>query len=718
MATQNTALLKEDYINETFVTSVRLAGLDCADCAAKLEKKIALIDGVKSVNLNFGASKMTVEHNISLDNIIKAVDDAGYRAVPEGSAVSAADNLQQPYWIKNKRLILTVFSGIFVSAGFVLALLKAPNSVIIPLYVLGMLSGGFYVARSGLLALGTFSLDMNFLMTVAAIGAVAIGEWSEGATVVFLFALGNTLQAYTMEKTRKSIRSLMDLSPKEALVKRNGREINLPVEDIKINDIIIVRPGERIAMDGRVTSGTSAVNQAPITGESVPVAKKPGAEIFAGTINGRGSLEVEVTRLVADNTLAKIIHLVEEAQAQKAPSQQFVDVFAKYYTPAVIITAVAITIMPVLFFGQPFIPWFKKALILLVISCPCALVISTPVAIVTSIGNAAKNGVLIKGGAHLEKAGALQAIAFDKTGTLTSGRPEVTDVIPLNGLSREEFLRIAAAVEVRSEHPLADAVLRYAAQQGISYKPGTDFTAVTGKGAKATVDGKHYFIGNTRMMEESGFDLKPAAAIITNLQTQGKTAVVLAGGEEITGILAITDMVRENSQAAISSLRKAGIKKIIMLTGDTSQTARVIADKLNIDEYEAELMPENKLNIVKKLLAKYGKVAMVGDGVNDAPALAASTVGIAMGGAGTDTALETADIILMGDDISKLPYTMELSRRALNIIKENILFSLVLKGAFIVLTFLGLANLWMAVFADTGAALLVIANGLRLMKVK
>lgn len=715
MSAQNTAVQEKKYDSETVISSIRLAGLDCADCAAKLEKKVALVSGVKSVKLNFGASKMVVEHTVPLDKVIKAVDDAGYRAEPE-QATDVNDRPQQRYWIQNKRVILTVISGIFVGAGVALSFFKLSNTVIIPLYVLGMISGGFYVARSGLLSLRTFSLDMNFLMTVAAIGAVAIGEWTEGATVVFLFALGNTLQAYTMDKTRNSIRALMDLSPKEALVKRDGMEIKLPVEDIKVGDTIIIRPGERIAMDGRVTAGLSAVNQAPITGESIPVTKKSGSEVFAGTINGQGSLEVEVTKLVADNTLAKIIHLVEEAQAQKAPSQQFVDVFARYYTPAVIITAVAIAVLPVLLFDQQFIPWFKKALILLVIACPCALVISTPVAIVTGIGTAAKNGVLIKGGAHLEKAGALRVIAFDKTGTLTTGRPVVTDVVPFNGYSPHDLVRIAAAIETRSEHPLAEAVLKHAAQQGIYFTPGSDFTAVTGKGARATIDDKLYLIGNRRMMEDSGIDHKPAADTVARLQSHGKTTLLLANANDIIGVIAIADTVRDNSKAAVRELRDAGIKKIIMLTGDNSETARVIAGELDIDTFEAELLPENKLDIVRSLLGKYGMVAMVGDGVNDAPALAASTVGIAMGGAGTDTALETADIVLMGDDISKLPYTMDLSRRALNIIKENILFSLILKGAFIGLTFLGMANLWMAVFADTGAALLVIANGLRLIK--
>jgi Cd2+/Zn2+-exporting ATPase len=580
-----------------------------------------------------------------------------------------------------------------------------------------MATGGFYTARSGFSSLKSLSMDINFLMTVAVVGAAAIGEWAEGATVVFLFSLGNTLQAYTMEKTRNSIRALMDLSSREALVRRNGGGILLPVEEIAIGDIIIVRPGERIPMDGEVAAGSSDVNQAPITGESMPVEKSAGSEVYAGTINGRGAIEVKVTRLVKDTTLAKIISLVEEAQAQKAPSQQFVDTFAKYYTPAVIAGAVLVATVPWLVLGQPFQQWFERALILLVISCPCALVISTPVSIVAAIGSAARKGVLIKGGAYLEEAGALKVMALDKTGTLTTGRPEVAGVVPAAGYSQDRVLEIAAAIENRSQHPLAGAILRYARKNNINVPEGDDFSSFTGKGAGVNIGGEKYYIGNSRLFEEIGVPLGFLNTQLAGMQKAGKTVVIVGSGKEPLGLIAVADKIREGSRAAVEGLRRAGIGKVVMLTGDNTGTAGEIAKELDIGDYRADLLPENKMDAVRALQRQYGKVAMVGDGVNDAPALAAATVGIAMGGAGTDTALETADIVLMADDLTKLPFAMHLSRRALKVIKQNIWFSLLVKIVFIGATFLGFANLWMAVFADTGAALLVIGNGMRLLKV-
>ncbi|MFZ3170748.1 MAG: heavy metal translocating P-type ATPase [Carboxydocellales bacterium] len=692
----------------------RLSGLDCADCAAKLEKKLIAQPLVEEAKVNFATAKLTIRYSGTVEEVIRTVEEAGYGAELEGQETT---KVEKSFWQKNRKTILTAISGILVGTGFILSSFGTPEAITIPIYLLAMLTGGFYTARSGFYSLKTLSLDMNFLMSVAAIGAAAIGEWLEGATVVFLFSLGNTLQAYTMEKTRNSIRALMGLSPKEALVRRNGKEMRLPLNEIEIGDIIIVKPGERIAMDGKVTAGTSGVNQAPITGESMPIKKKPGDEVFAGTITEQGSLDIEVTKLVEDTTLSKIIQLVEEAQAQKAPSQQFVDVFAKYYTPAVIFTAVAIAALPSLIFGAPFVPWFKKALILLVIACPCALVISTPVAIVAAIGSAAKKGVLIKGGAYLEAAGALNAIAFDKTGTLTTGRPEVTDIVPVGNRKPEEIIEIAAVIETRSQHPLADAILRYVRDKNIPIREGADFESITGKGAKINIDGKSFYIGNPRLFEELGVDFQNQAAEIARLQKEGKTVMLVGDAHDLYGLAAVADVVRETSIIAVQKLKEVGIKKVIMLTGDNRGTAQAISENVGVDEFRAELLPEDKLNVVKDLLSQYGKVGMVGDGVNDAPALASATVGIAMGGAGTDTALETADIVLMADDLSKLPYAIKLSRKALRVIKENITFALVVKGIFLVLTFMGMANLWMAVFADTGAALLVIANGMRLFKV-
>lgn len=694
-------------------TRFSLGGLDCADCAAKLEKKINSLPGVAEAKINFGAGKMAVKHTATVESILNAVQAAGYSARLVGN--EAEKTLVKSYG--NKKLYLTALSGILLAAGFVFSYFRTPDNMVTALYLAAMVAGGFYTARSGLFSLKSLSMDMNFLMTVAVVGAAAIGEWAEGATVVFLFSLGNTLQAYTMEKTRNSIRALMDLSPKEALVRRNGGELRLPVEEIAVGDIIIVKPGGRIPMDGEVVAGSSDVNQAPITGESMPVEKSAGSEVYAGTINGRGSIEVKVTRLVQDTTLAKIINLVEEAQAQRAPSQQFVDVFAKYYTPAVIAGAVLVATMPWLAFGQPFQPWFERALILLVISCPCALVISTPVSIVAAIGSAARKGVLIKGGAYLEEAGALKVVAFDKTGTLTAGRPEVTGVIPAAGYSPDKVMEIAAAIESRSQHPLAEAILRYAREKSINVPAGEDFSSFTGKGAGVKIGGENYYIGNSRLFEEINVPLGSLQDQLDGMQKTGKTVMIVGNGKEPFGLIAVADKIRESSRAAVEGLRRAGIGKVVMLTGDNADTAGVIAGELGIGDYRAELLPENKLAAVKALQRQYGKVAMVGDGVNDAPALATATVGIAMGGAGTDTALETADIALMADDLTRLPYAMHLSRRALNVIKQNIWFALLVKGVFIAATFLGFANLWMAVFADTGAALMVIANGMRLLRV-
>lgn len=692
---------------------IRLSGLDCADCAAKLEKKVASMGGVESVRVNFAAGRMNVIHTAPVEAVIKAVHEAGYGAAPWAQA--RAEEI--PDHQKKMRLASTAVSGVFLAAGFASGIAGIGRDISVALFLLSILSGGLLVARSAFYAARSFNLDMNVLMTAAVAGAAAIGEWSEGAAVVFLFSLGNLLQAYTIDKTRKSIRDLMDLSPREAVVRRDGAEIRLPVEEIRPGDTVIVKPGQNIPVDGKVAAGRSSVNQAPITGESVPVGKKAGDYVYAGTINEYGALEVEVTRHAADSTLSRIISLVEEAQEQKAPSQQLVDRFARYYTPAVLAAAVAVAALPPLLFNQPFIPWFEKALILLVISCPCALVISTPVSIASAIGSAAKKGVLIKGGSHLEEAGALKIIAFDKTGTLTRGKPEVTDVIGAGGAGAEQVLAVAAAVERFSEHPLAMAILNKAGRQKEEIPPASDFKSFAGRGASAQIYGKEYCIGNYMLFQELGISTGQWHETIEKLHGDGKTVVMVGSGEGIMGIIAAADRVRPGSREAVAGLAGVGIKKMVMLTGDNRGTARAVAGELGIDDVRADLLPQDKLEAIRELKSM-GKAAMVGDGVNDAPALAAADVGIAMGGAGTDTAIETADIALMADDLSKLPYAIRLSRKALFTIKQNISFSLLIKAVFIAATLAGHATLWMAVFADTGASLLVTLNGMRLMLVK
>lgn len=688
-----------------------LSGLDCADCAAKLEKRILAMSGIHSAQVNFATSKLTVEHIMHETDIIKAVEQAGYSAEREGKGQSVESKVA---WWTNKRTQTTLVSGILLAVATVMEWFGVHEDVIIPLYLVTAIIGGYYAAKSGFYGLRSLIFDMNFLMTVAVIGASVIGEWGEGATVAFLFSFGNTLQTYTMDKTRQSIRALMELAPPEAMVRRDDQEQKLLIEEIVIGDIIIVKPGERIAMDGIVQEGISAVNQATITGESIPVGKTIGDTVYAGTVNEHGALEIEVTKISSDSTLAKIMHLVEEAQAQKAPSQQFIDIFSRYYTPAVLIAAVGVMVIPWIFFDQPFATWFYKGLVLLVISCPCALVISTPVSIVSAIGNSSRNGVLIKGGAYLEQMGAIKSIAFDKTGTLTYGRPVVTDIIPADGITEEEFLTIAASVEKMSEHPLATSIVEKA--KGLILKPISNFKALVGLGAQADVDGKTVYIGNLRLFEELNIRLSQYEQKVAALQQEGKTVMLMGTKEGIWGMIAVADTLRDNSANAIAALRKAGIKHVAMLTGDNNNVASSIAEKLQLDSFYSELLPEDKVTAVKKIISEYGNVAMIGDGVNDAPALAVANIGIAMGVAGSDTALETADIALMSDDLGKLAYLIKLSRKTVAIIKQNIAFAIVVKIVFLILTFAGYVNLWLAVFADMGSSILVTLNGMRMMR--
>ncbi|CQR73638.1 Lead, cadmium, zinc and mercury transporting ATPase; Copper-translocating P-type ATPase [Sporomusa ovata] len=695
-------------------TSVfRITGMDCADCAAKLEKKITALAGVRSATVNFGAGKLTVEHALTESKIIKAVQQAGYQAVSDGQAARPGAQPAGAWWRK-PRVMATSISGVALLAAILLDWVGMSKNIIIPLYFAAIAVGGYHVAKSGLYGLKSLTMDTNFLMTIAVVGAVAIGEWSEGATVVFLFSLGNALQAYTLDKTRESIRSLMDLAPREALVRRDGQELRLSVAEIVVGDIILVKPGERIAMDGNVVNGISTVNQAPITGESMPVEKQVGDLVYAGTVNEQGALEIAVTKLTADSTLAKIMHMVEEAQADKAPMQQFVDIFAKYYTPAVILASLGLMFIPSLVFNQSFDLWFYRALVLLVISCPCALVISTPVSIVSAIGNASRRGVLVKGGAYLEQMGRIQAVAFDKTGTLTIGKPMVTDVTPLTGIAKEELLLLATAVERWSEHPLAQAIVAKAGNAPL--KSVTKFKALIGRGAQANIGDQTVYVGNRRLFEEIGHALASYEEQLIQLEQQGKTVMLVGTKQQVLGAIAVADTLRANSRKALAALQAAGVENMAMLTGDNKRVAAAIADKLNIDAFYSELLPEDKVLVLKQLAHKYGSVAMVGDGVNDAPAMATATVGIAMGVAGSDTALETADIALMSDDLSKLAYVMKLSRKTVAIIKQNVTFSLVIKLLFVLGTFAGFVNLWLAVLADTGASLLVTLNGMRLAR--
>lgn len=559
---------------------------------------------------------------------------------------------------------------------------------------------------------------MKTLMTIAVVGAAIIGEWGEGAVVVFLFAISEALESYSMDKARQSIRTLMDIAPNTAMIKRGKNEYEIAVEDIQIGDVMILKPGQKVAMDGEVIHGQSSINQASITGESVPVLKMIGDEVFAGTLNEEGSLEVRVTKRVEDTTISKIIHLVEEAQAEKAPSQQFVDKFAKYYTPSILLISFLVALFPPLFLGGEWNEWIYRGLAVLVVGCPCALVISTPVAIVTAIGNAARNGVLIKGGIHLEETGRLKVVAFDKTGTLTKGTPEVTSVVSLSEMNNLEILQVSASIEKFSQHPLASAILKEAKKEKIELLPVDDFQSITGKGAKATIGDQLIYIGSPNLFRETMSLSSSIEDQVKEQQLDGKTVMLLGTEHEVKGFIAVADQVRDSSFSVIKKLHKLGIQKTIMLTGDNQSTGSAIGRQLELTDVRAELMPEDKLSVIKSLREDYGKVAMIGDGVNDAPALASATVGIAMGGAGTDTALETADIALMADDLEKLPYTIALSRKTLNIIFQNVAFALGLKVLALLLIIPGWLTLWMAIFADMGATLIVVLNSLRLIRTK
>lgn len=695
----------------------RLQGLSCTNCAAKFEKNIREIQTVNDVKLNFGASKLTVIGEATIKQLEKAGAFDGIKVVPENQRVKEE---KIPFWKKAKNKN-TMVSLVFLIFGFTsLYSLGEGHLATIFIFALSILIGGFDLFKVGLKNLTKLQFDMKTLMTIAIIGAAIIGEWSEGAVVVFLFALSEALESYSMDKARESIRSLMDIAPKTALIRRGNQEMELDVEDIELGDILIIKPGQKLAMDGEVIKGQSSINQAAITGESIPVLKTVGDEVFAGTLNEEGSLEIKVTKRVEDTTISKIIHLVEEAQAERAPSQAFVDKFAKYYTPVIVMIALLIAVVPPLFMGGDWSEWIYRGLAVLVVGCPCALVISTPVAIVTAIGNAAKKGVLIKGGIHLEEAGRLKVIAFDKTGTLTKGTPEVTDIKGLKGNDANELLGISMAIEKFSQHPLASAIMRKAEEKGISlndYK-AEDFQSITGKGAKALVNNTSYYIGSPKLFEEMTTLPNSVNEEIKTLQIQGKTVMLVGTSEEIIGLIAVADQVRDSSSKVIRKLLDIGIQKTIMLTGDNQATGQAIAKQVGLSDVKADLLPQDKLETIKSLKEQYGKVAMVGDGVNDAPALATATVGIAMGGAGTDTAIETADIALMADDLNKLPYTIQLSRRALRIIKENITFALGLKILALILIIPGWLTLWMAIFADMGATLIVVLNSLRLLKVK
>jgi len=698
---------------ETF----RVSGMDCSEEIAAIERAIKPLPGIQGVRANLVASTVTIYHDGSakVSDLEKAINSSGVK-VETGSKKGGE---------LSKAALLVIVSGVFTGFGILLQRsgFNAGWLSDIP-FVIAIVSGGWLVVPKALRSLRTLSLDMNVLMTVAVIGAVAIGEHAEGAAVVFLFSLSELLESWSVGRARRAIQALMLLAPDNAFVKRDGRFEEVAAKDVAIGEIILVKSGQKVALDGLVLTGSSAIDQAPITGESMPVEKKSGDTVYAGTINGEGSLEVQTTKAAGDTTLARIVKMVEEAQQQKASTQRFVDVFARYYTPGVMILALLVGLFPPLLFGEAWMDWIYRALVLLVIACPCALVISTPVSIVSGLTAMARRGVLIKGGAYLEALGGLRALAVDKTGTITEGRPRVLDVLPFDGVPASEILRIAAAIDTHSTHPLAQAVVRHAEQSGIAFDPSESYQAKSGRGAEAVIAGHAYFVGNHRFAHELGVCSDRLEIMLAGIEAEAKSVVVVGHRPhadckgEVLGVLAIGDAIRSNAAEAVRLIHASGVRKVVMLSGDNSRTANAIAKQAGIDEAQGDLLPEDKIAQVHQLAAEFGSVGMIGDGVNDAPALAAATVGIAMGAAGTDTAIETADVALMRDDLLMVSEAIRLGRRTLGIIRFNIIFALGIKAVFLILALLGHTSLWLAVLADTGATLLVIANALRLLRTR
>lgn len=711
-------------VAETTKIKVNVSGIDCPSCGESVCRIVKKLDGVVEADFNIMQSSLSVtaaNDGVSVSSVLNEIRKAGYSATEAGEA-KKSDDSESPDKAAEARVerlekAATVISGLFLAAANLSHYaFKLNDSITHSLFYLSILAGVLILAPSALKGLKKREIDMNVLMLVSVTGAVAIGELHEAAMVVFLFAVAHMLEEFSMDRARRAISSILAIAPPMALLKDGDDEREVKVEEVRVGDTVIIKPGDRIPLDGVVSSGATYVNQAAITGESLPVEKNVGDEVFAGTINERGSVEVMVTKLAADTTLAKIIHMIEEAQAGKAPSQKTIDKFARYYTPIVIVAAALIMTVPYLFFGQPFELWFYRALVMLVISCPCALVISTPVALVSALSRAAKAGVLIKGGVHLETIAKVKAVAFDKTGTLTYGEPVVVDVITANGYSETDVVKAAASINCRSEHHIGKAIREKAKEMKIEYRAAENFEALAGKGASGVVDGSSCFVGNHKMLKQVGYCEGDVCRTLEKLEAEGRTVIVSGKPKDPYGFIIIEDRVRETAGEAVEKLRSEGVKNIVMLTGDNRWTAERIASKMNIDEVESELLPGDKLDAVNRLLEKHGSVAMIGDGVNDAPALAASTVGIAMGTAGTDAAMETADIALMSDDLMKIPSTVRLGRSTISIIKQNIIFAVGLKAVFMVAAASGIATLWMAVFADTGASILVILNSLRLMK--
>ncbi|NUQ38699.1 MAG: cadmium-translocating P-type ATPase [Caldilineales bacterium] len=689
-----------------------LAGVDCRHCAARLEEELLHIPGVHKVTANAPARVVGVHYETAeaLSAVEKRISELGYGPAPTPEP-------RPGFWARNMGLVWAGLTLIFLLAGWAVERWQPIPSLPwlhIPLFLLAYVAGGHDGAREAWQGLRRRVLDIDFLMIASAIGAALIGEWAEGATLLFLFSLSGALEEYAMDRTRNAIAALTALRPKEAMVRRGQTEVRVPVEMVRPGDIVVVRPGEQVPVDGVVVLGESSMNQAAITGESLPVNKQPGDDVFAGALNQEGSIDVQVTKEAKDSTLAKVIELVAEAQSERAPTQRLIDRLAHPYAVGVVVTVALVILVGVAVMQRPFMDVFYRAMTLLVVASPCALVISTPASILSAIAAGARHGVLFKGGVHLETAAQVDTIAFDKTGTLTTGRPEVMGILPLDQLGETELLRLAASAERRSEHPIAHAIVRAAQARGLDLVEPEQFQSTTGKGIRAVVDGYNLSIGNPRL-NHAQEGRAPLPEAVAALQAAGQTTVLIHRDDTLVGAIAVADQVRAHAADALQALRRIGIERMVMLTGDHTQVAEAIAAGLDIDEVFAELLPADKVQAVRELQTR-GKVAMVGDGVNDAPALATAGVGIAMGAAGADVALETADIVLMSDDLSKLSLALTLARRSRRIIAQNMAFALAVMAILIVVTLVIGIPLPLGVVGHEGSTLIVVLNGLRLLR--
>jgi Cd2+/Zn2+-exporting ATPase len=714
--------------------SFRIPGMDCMEEIYVLKREIGQhVGGDENLNFDLFNKKMTIKVlpiDLSEEIVINLVAKTGMKAIPWDFSLEVSLESQPS---KHLRSLSTILCGVFTVIGLVqhgisgswfaaFGLEEAASSDAVPLiskicYCIAIICGSWRVAPKAWLSVKRFMPDMNLLMTMAVLGAVIIGQWFEAATVVFLFSLSLMLEAWSMERARKAISSLLDLSPMMAiLLDSQGKELETRPIDIPIGSSVLIKPGEKIPLDGNVMRGESDVNQAPISGESTPVVKSLGDPVFAGSINGNGALVIQTSKLAEDSTLSRILQMVQEAQAKRSPSEKWVEKFALVYTPAILILAISIFLFPPLFLQGSWIEWFYKGLVLLVIGCPCALVISTPVSIMASLAASAKNGLLVKGGVHLETPSKLKVIAFDKTGTLTEGKPTIAKVVALNGHTVTELIERAAALEAHSTHPLAVAIVAYAKSHGISIRPAEKYQILQGKGATGEFqEGKQYWVGSHKYLEERGQETTEVHTQLEALTTNGHSVVVVGNETHVCGFISLTDKPRANAKAVILELRSSGIVHIVMLSGDNKGTADAIGKELGLDGIHSELLPEDKIRVVEELETKFGRLAMVGDGVNDAPALARASLSIAMGGAGSDAAIEVADVTLMSDDLSKIPWLIHHSKRTMIIIRQNIGFALGIKLLFVILTLAGYSSLWGAIAADMGASFIVIFNGLRLL---